>query len=240
MKTEFNINGFTVEASYFQEDIDGLFLPLLQKLKGKKIVYLAAPPGAGKTTLSKLLARLSGGTGASGAAVQAIGIDGFHYPQEYIKKSSVVRDGVALSMQSVKGCPESFDLPKLRESINQLREGNVRWPIYDRNLHDVVPNALEVRGETILIEGNWLLLDEPNWRELATFCDYSIFVSAPESLLQQRLINRKITGGSSQAEAQAFYTHSDGPNVQRALKNRLPANCELSLFEDGKYAKCGS
>ena len=58
------INGFTISADYEQEDVETIFLPLLRKLsefqKEKKtaaLVFLAAPPAVGKSTLASVLAR---------------------------------------------------------------------------------------------------------------------------------------------------------------------------------------
>ena len=87
----------------------------------------------------------------------------------------------------------------------------------------------------MLIEGNWLLLDEAGWRELHALCDYSIFITAEESMLKERLIQRKVSGGISPEEAEKFYVKSDGVNIARALTNRLMSDCELTLTEFQKY-----
>ncbi|MER1994140.1 MAG: hypothetical protein ABS897_08910, partial [Eubacteriales bacterium] len=63
-----NINGIAVEASYSERAAEEIFVPLLEQLealrreKGRRILaMLAAPPGAGKSTLASFLAGLSGG-----------------------------------------------------------------------------------------------------------------------------------------------------------------------------------
>ena len=60
------INGFTISADYEQEDMETIFLPLLRKLsefqkekKRRLLVFLAAPPAVGKSTLASVLAHLS-------------------------------------------------------------------------------------------------------------------------------------------------------------------------------------
>ena len=238
-----NINGFNVNALYFTEDVEQLFLPLIkslshmQKAKGcRLVVYLAAPPGAGKSTLSAFLSHLSE-TNKDISKIQSIGIDGFHYPQKYIESHTVFRDGKVIPMKQVKGSPETYDLHRLTNSIRALQDNDTKWPIYDRNLHDVVQDAILVNGDIVLIEGNWLLLDEVGWRELSTLCDYSIFISADEDMLKERLIQRKIFGGMSPEDAAVFYAQSDGVNVVQSLTNRLPCDYELMLTTDGKYEK---
>ena len=77
---DFNVNAFQITAGFYQNDIDMVFIPLLHKLYKMKektsrrlVVFLAGPPGAGKTTLSLLMERLGGDYD-----IQAAGIDGFH------------------------------------------------------------------------------------------------------------------------------------------------------------------
>ncbi len=61
-----NVNGLTEQAVYNEETVQEVFLPLLRKLtamwkkKGERlIVFMAAPPAAGKSTLSLFLEDLS-------------------------------------------------------------------------------------------------------------------------------------------------------------------------------------
>ena len=84
---ELNVNGFNFEACYYKGDVEKIFLPLIKtfsemqiKKDKRLIVYLAAPPGAGKTTLSLFLSHLSE-TVKDSIRIQSVGIDGFHYPQ---------------------------------------------------------------------------------------------------------------------------------------------------------------
>ena len=237
----FLVNSLEVSASYYQEDIDHLFIPLLKQLtnmkkntKARLLVYLAAPPGVGKSTLSSFLEFLSK-TKDDVGEIQAIGLDGFHYPQEYIRSHTAIIDGVEVPMADVKGCPETFDLDKLKLKIEKLNNENIQWPIYDRTLHDVVEDQILVTGEIVLIEGNWLLLDEGGWEDLEVYCDYSIFIKADESMLKNRLIQRKIKGGLSEEKSVEFYERSDRKNIKRVLEHSRKADLELELTENGKY-----
>ena len=81
------INGISFSASYSEQAVDEIFLPLLRKLtglqkeKGRRIlVLLAAPPGAGKSTLLSFLEHLADEHDDLGN-IQAIGMDGFHKRQ---------------------------------------------------------------------------------------------------------------------------------------------------------------
>ena len=113
----FSINGFPVQARFAQEDIHGLFVPLLRRLallqreKGERlIVFLAAPPAAGKSTLAAYLSLLSREL-PDCLPMQALGLDGFHFHQDYILTHNVrQKDGHILPMRQVKGSPETYDL----------------------------------------------------------------------------------------------------------------------------------
>ena len=190
----FNVNGFDIKASYFERSIDEIFIPVLRKwteMNKEKderfIIFLVAPPAVGKTTLSLFLEHLSKSVEGIDE-VQAIGLDGFHFHSDYIRSHSVNIKGKEIPMSEVKGCLETFDIEKLKAKLKELEKKNVMWPIYDRNIHDVVENSIFVNKKIVLIEGNWLLADEEKWRDLKDFCNYSIFIYADEDLLKERLI----------------------------------------------------
>ena len=126
----FNINGIEVNARYSDETISNIFIPLLRHLaelqtekQSRILVMLAAPPGAGKTTLVSFLERLAHDV-IPGKSVQALGMDGFHRRQEYLLAHSVCVDGREIPMVQIKGAPVTFDLGRLREKI----EDNSRSP----------------------------------------------------------------------------------------------------------------
>lgn len=234
-----NVNGFEVSARYPDETVSGVLIPLLKRLTamqrekgGRLIVLLAAPPATGKSTLAVFLERLSRETPGC-APVQALGMDGFHYPQKIILARTVLRDGREIPMKQVKGAPDTFDAAALRRTLEAARTGNPLWPAYDRRLHDVVADAIAVEAPVLLIEGNWLLLDDDAWRGLP--CDFSLFVRAEEAQLRSRLIDRKMRGGLSRSEAEAFYERCDGPNVRLCLSRSLPADLTLRMNADGGY-----
>lgn len=50
-----------------------------------------------------------------------------------------------------------------------------------------------------------------------------------------RLVGRKLAGGLSQADAEAFYERTDGPNVRRVLDGSRSADFMLEMTVDGAY-----
>lgn len=113
----------------------------------------------------------------------------------------------------------------------------IEWPIYDRKLHDVGSERLRVDADIVLVEGNWLLLDEPGWRDLKQMADLSIFIEAREVVLEPRLIQRKMMGGLSKEAAVAFYKNSDQKNVKRVLEHHSEPDIYWRMQKEGTLKK---
>ena len=245
MLIPFTINGLPVEAVYSERSIETIFRPLLrdlstlQKEKSRRIlVMLAAPPGAGKSTLSQFLQMLSE-EDPSLTPLTAIGMDGFHCFRDYLASHTIVRDGEEIPLSRIKGAPETFDLSALYDRIKTLCTGaDTLWPLYDRTRHDPVDGAVLVSADIVLLEGNYLLLDEPCWRDLRSFADYSVFIEATEEQLYRRLYDRKAKSGAlKDDEVELHVRFSDFPNVRRVLDHSLPADLRLLLRPDGEYVR---
>ena len=238
------VNGLNQNVRFREETVRTLFLPFLNRLaelqrakQHRLIVFLAAPPATGKSTLVLFLEQLA--RNSEGMPVlQAIGLDGFHFHAEEIAGKTVCRDGETIPMREVKGCAESFNAEKLCSKLKSLcGQEEISWPVYDRRMHDVVEDVLKVNGDIILLEGNWLLLQEPRWQAVRQYADYTVLLRAEAAQLKERLIQRKIQGGKTAAEAAAFYLHSDRFNVERVLQDSGTADEEWQLMENGDYRR---
>ena len=102
-----NYNGLNVYAHYTDSNIKDIFKPLLKRLtklqkeKSKRIlVILAAPPGAGKTTICTYLEKLSK-ENEEFTNIQCIGMDGFHYYQDYLNNHTTIRNGKKISIGEI-------------------------------------------------------------------------------------------------------------------------------------------
>jgi putative kinase len=239
-RIELEVNGLKLPVIFDGEAVEGLLRPLVDRLfamkskkDGRLVAYLVGPPGSGKSTLSLMLQHLA--DEREPGALQALPMDGFHHTAAYIASHTAIRDGEVVPMARVKGSPESFDFEKLEAAIRALRLGPVRWPAYDRRLHDVVEDATQVTGGITLVEGNWLLLDEPGFSGIRGLCDFSIALSADEALLKDRLIERKLLGGSIREKAEAHVDFCDMPNIRRYNQNCAPVDVNLRVTGDGAY-----
>lgn len=241
MEFELDVNDLSYKASYRDRDVEDVFIPMLKSWAAlhalrpdvRTVILLAAPPGTGKTTLALFLERLASSM-TEMPRVQAFGMDGFHYSNAYLDSHFIVEDGHRRSLRARKGAPFTFDVETLAHSIADLRSAQpLPWPAYSREFHDVVPGAIDVTGEIMLVEGNYLLLDESRWRDLGAMADQTIFLSANERMLRDRLVHRKMIGGATRREAEAWYEASDGRNVRLVLRSHVPADVELALADDG-------
>lgn len=238
------VNGLPQHIRYNVDTVEGLFLPLLRRLTEMQraaarriLVFLAAPPATGKSTLLQFLEELAR-THDELPQVQTLGMDGFHYPNSYLASHTILRDGAEIPLKNIKGAPETFDVAYLAEKLVAAKAGVTTFPVYDRRIHDPRPDALKVDAAILLIEGNWLLLDEEPWRDLGALADYSIRIDAAPELLRDRLIARKVQGGLSEAEARAFYEASDAVNVLRFAAHAGAADEVWRMEADGDFV-CG-
>ena len=230
------VNGLGVHAVIDDHLIDTVLLPALERLADKAVpdrrtfVFLAAPPGAGKSTLAAVLLDR-----ARHLDLDVVGIDGFHHRAAYLREHHVRRGDALVPLTTVKGAPETFDLAGLHAHLEQATTRDLAWPGYDRVRHDVVPGERPVTAGVVLVEGTWLLLDEPGWADLSACSAYNVFLDADPALLRERLVDRKVRGGLDHDAAVAFYEHSDRLNVDRVLSrtDRTKIDLLLHLNPDG-------
>lgn len=233
MKTGLVVNGLHVDAYYQDDEVENVHKPLLNRLAmqhaahpaRRTVVFLCAPPGTGKSTLTTFWEHLCR-QDPELPTIQTLPMDGFHHYNSWLD---------AHRLRPYKGAPDTFDVEKLAQNLRQIKEGEGTWPQYDRQKHDPLEDAVVVTAPLVIVEGNWLLRDEARWRTLAPFCDFSIFIRAPASALHTRLIERKRAGGLSLSDAEAFYLRTDGPNVRQVLENSLPADLTLEMTAEGAY-----
>ncbi len=179
---------------------------------GRFLTALAGPPGAGKSTLSAALVR------ALGPGARVVPMDGFHYDDAVLE---------ARGVRSRKGAPETFDVAGFVHLIARLRqEDEVAIPVFDRSM-ELSRAAADVVGPEdrfLIVEGNYLLLDEGPWRALDGAFDLTVWIDVPLAELDRRLTDRWAHYGKTPEAARAWIEGNDMPNIRRAIEGSRQAD----------------
>jgi pantothenate kinase len=171
------------------------------------IVGITGAPGAGKSTIAASI------VDALGPAAALLPMDGFHLQQATL---------VALGRRDRMGAPDTFDVPALLAVLAAIRtpiesSGDpTRAPGFDRLIEEPVPDAIDIGPEisTVIVEGNYLLLDSGDWASVAGYLDISFFLEADRDIRIERLIARHVRYGKSPADAFAWALGTDEANAQ--------------------------
>ena len=178
------------------------------------VVAIAGPPGSGKSTLAAALHGLL----PEGQA-EVVAMDGFHYDDAVL---------VPRGLRPRKGAPETFDFAGFETLLKRIRAGepDIAIPVFDRSMELSRAAAAVVSSATkfVLVEGNYLLLDEEPWSRLAPLFDFSIFVDVQRAELEKRLMQRWREHGRSDEDACTWISSNDMPNIERVLARRRAAD----------------
>jgi pantothenate kinase len=149
-------------------------------------------------------------------------MDGFHYDDAIL---------IARGHRARKGAPETFDVAGYRHLLTRLRvEDEVAIPVFDRALELSRGSAdLVTADHRILVtEGNYLLLNEAPWTNLAAFFDLTVMIDVPESELDRRLLARWNFYGKTPAQARAWIDGNDMLNIRRVTQGSRPADITVA------------
>jgi pantothenate kinase len=129
----------------------------------------------------------------------------------------------------VKGAPQTFDAAGFVAALRRVRKApaaTVLWPDFDRVAEATVPDAIPIGPDARLVitEGNYLLLDQPGWREVRQLLDEVWYIDAPRDVLRRRLIERQVAGGRPEQAAVRHVDESDLPNAELVARTRRLAD----------------
>lgn len=167
------------------------------------LLGIAGAPGAGKSTLaSELLEQLE-------PDAVVVGMDGFHLANRVL---------VEYGLLERKGAPETFDAAGFKILLSRLRTNNdevVYAPEFHREVEEPIAGAVAVpRTVTIVIvEGNYLLLDDGPWRGVRDLFDQVWYLDMDGRMRRDRLLRRHVAFGKSPEDALSWVRDSDERNA---------------------------
>ena len=184
----------------------------------RTVVAIAGAPGSGKSTLAeRLVSRLN--DNAEGCAA-LLPMDGYHYDDRVL---------IERGLRARKGAPETFDVLGLLHMLNRLRrneENEIAVPVFDRDLEisragaRLIPRSVRI----LVVEGNYLLLNQHPWSLLRPMFDVTLALDVPEDILRQRLIERWRSYRLTPPEIEAKVEGNDLPNGRYVTANSGPAD----------------
>lgn len=183
----------------------------------RALVALAGAPGSGKSTLAEALLSALG----EGAAIMPM--DGYHLDNALLDQRGD---------RPRKGAPWTFDVAGLARDLARLRadDGPVLVPVFDRRLDLSRASAREIGPEArlVIVEGNYLLLNQSPWDALAPLWDLTLALDVPEDVLRARLIARWLDHGHDPAAAEARALANDLPNALTVRAHSRPADLVIA------------
>jgi len=160
---------------------------------GQRIPYIISIAGSvavGKSTTARVLQALLS-RWPEHRRVELITTDGFLHPNAVLKERNLMKK---------KGFPQSYDMHRLVKFVSDIKSGvpNVTAPVYSHLFYDVIPDGDKTvaQPDILILEGLNVLQSgmdyphDPHHVFVSDFVDFSIYVDAPEELLQDWYINR--------------------------------------------------
>ncbi len=178
---------------------------------GPALLGIAGAPGAGKSTLAdRVVAAVPGAV--------LVGMDGFHLAHATLE---------ALGRVERKGAPDTFDAAGYVALLRRIRGlgpgADVVWaPRFHREIEDAVAGAVAVTTEATLVvtEGNYLLLADPPWDQVAGLLDECWYLDVDDDVRRTRLQARHERFGRTPAQARERTWGSDERNASVVAASR--------------------
>ena len=178
----------------------------------RQLTAIAGPPASGKLTAAEMLESALNRIEPQSASV--VPMDGFHYDDAVLIKRG---------LKARKGAPETFDVGGLRALLARLRSNNeeaIAIPVFDRDLEIARAGArvIERSVRHIIVEGNYLLLRQEPWRDLAESFDTTFAIASDIGELRKRLEVRWKGYGLAGEMVIMKVEENDLPNARLVLK----------------------
>jgi pantothenate kinase len=187
----------------------------------RRVLGIAGAPGVGKSTYAE---RLVAETATGGVPAAYVPMDGFHLADVSLSR---------LGLLDRKGAPETFDAWGYAALLTRLRTATetVWAPGFVRTLEQPLAGTIAVPPEVELVvtEGNYLLLDRPEWRAVRDAIDEVWFLTGDDVVRRERLVARHVAFGKTPDEAEAWVARVDDANAALVTDTRDRADRVVEL-----------
>lgn len=185
------------------------------------MVGIAGPPGSGKSTMGE---RLRDVLSAQGESAIVVPMDGFHFDDAVLN---------ARGHRPRKGAPFTFDVAGFEVLLKRIkaREPDIAIPVFDRSmeLSRAAADIVTDEAKFILVEGNYLLLNQSPWDRLKPLLDFTIFLDVPEAELERRLMQRWLDLDFAEERAKAWIASNDLPNIRTVRQGSAKADLTVTF-----------
>ncbi|KAH7121759.1 phosphoribulokinase/uridine kinase [Dactylonectria estremocensis] len=198
------------------------------------LIALAGVPGSGKSTICAALLQALREHGIDDVSV--LPMDGFHHTRATLSSFS----DPDLAFQK-RGAPFTFDAMALLRHVVTVKQLPVTEcdepeivhtaPSFDHAVGDPVLDAISIssRCRIVILEGNYVLLNEKPWNKIAELADDRWFVDVVPEVARERIVQRHIQAGIEKTRDAATLRadNNDMPNGEYIRSNLIEPNIRI-------------
>jgi len=243
-----------------------------QKHINRTLIGVVGGAGAGKSSFCSIIENLlcreacgdkiieKGNSRTYDKKAITVSMDGYHFTNEYLDSNFI--SGTNKTLRTIKGDLLSIDAESIYNDLLKLKDVNnneiskvgdgkvpilkkkVYFPVYDRNLHDPVPNKIcvEPYHEIVFFEGLHLLTnDNSYWDQIKLLLDGLIVLNTAVGVCKERVITRRVTQGKTKDAATKHWENNDlhihqriHKSIEKEMKNGHFQNIPILLLHPKK------
>jgi pantothenate kinase len=137
-------------------------------------------------------------------------MDGYHLSNEVLR---------TLGREGRKGAIDTFDAEGFAVLLERLRARTgetVYAPHFDHGVGEPIAASVAIPAsvDIVLVDGNYLLADGPEWERARAVMDEVWYLETPHDIRLERLIARHVATGKSPEMAIAWANGSDQDNAR--------------------------